>query len=218
MRWWMMPKHPNRFTTQQEEDDANFKALLRALAEESPKDAPLRVRERLQSMIQQDRSPVLVSRRRPLFIAAAASALLVAAAAILAIAALSNRRVEKPELAPVLATSARSTEAPRGTQIPNPPVASQPPAAKAKRHHRRLPAKNQQPVFVALPFSDPTLANGTNVTVRMTFSDAELLALGVAPGVSEQKRFYVADVILGDDGLPRAIRVLPNLSGMRGGS
>jgi hypothetical protein len=36
--------------------------------------------------------------------------------------------------------------------------------------------------------------------------------------VSEQKRFYVADVILGDDGLPRAIRVLPNLSGMRGGS
>jgi hypothetical protein len=217
MHWWMMTRHPNRFTAQ-EGGDANFKALLRALADESPKDAPLRVREHIQSMIWQDRSAVLVPKRRPLLVAGMASALLVAAAAILAIAALSNRRAEKPGPTPVLAASDRIREAPRGTQIPNQPVASQLPAARAERHHRRLPAKNQQPAFVALPFSDPTLANGTNVTVRMTFSDAELLALGVAPGVSEQKRFYVADVILGDDGLPRAIRVLPNLSGMRGGS
>jgi hypothetical protein len=200
-------------------DDSRLDALLRRLAHESPREAPSSVRQHLQSTIQQHRSlkPVLTNRWL-LPVAGIASVLLVVVAAALTINVVSNRRPRIDQTSAVPPVSGGKVEPLPTIEVQKSPATSQPRAARVKKRHGPPAIRNQRPAFVALPFSDPTLANGTNVTIRMTFSDAELLALGVAPDEGKGRQFYVADVVLGDDGLPRAIRVLPNISGIQGGS
>jgi hypothetical protein len=91
------------------------------------------------------------------------------------------------------------------------------PLAKVKRH-KQSNVVNPQPVFVRLPFSDPTLMAGTSVTIRLALSDAELLAMGIRPIETDPSRSYVADLVLGDDGLPRAIRIVSHGPRISGGS
>jgi hypothetical protein len=200
-------------------DDSRLDAQLRRLVRQSPRQAPFSVRRHLQSLILQNRAlqPSLLDRWL-LPLAGIASALFFVVAALWAINTISNRRAEDDRMTAVPVASNPKIEPLPAIEIKKPPATSQPPAARVKKRHGPLPIQNQQPAFVALPFSDPALANGTNVTVRMTFSDADLLALGVAPDQNKRRQFYVADVVLGDDGLPRAIRVLPNVSGIKGGS
>jgi hypothetical protein len=88
---------------------------------------------------------------------------------------------------------------------------------KVMRHQHPKNA-DPQPVFVRLPFSDPTLMTGTSVTIRLALSDAELLAMGVRPIDSNPSGSYVADLVLGDDGLPRAIRIVSHGPRIQGGS
>jgi hypothetical protein len=59
---------------------------------------------------------------------------------------------------------------------------------------------------------------GTGVTVRLALSEAELLAMGVRPIESNPSESYVADLVLGDDGLPRAIRIVSHGPRIDGGS
>jgi hypothetical protein len=202
-----------------QQDESRLDAQLQRLAHESPREAPLSVRRHIQGLIQQHRyrKPSLTDRWL-LPLAGLASALLVVVAAVWLINAISNRRAGTDRISAGPVTSRRELEPPAAIDIQKPSAASQPRATRVKERHGPLPLRNQPPAFVALPFSDPALANGTNVTIRMTFSDAQLLALGVAPDQDKRKQFYVADVVLGDDGLPRAIRVLPNMSGIQGGS
>jgi hypothetical protein len=92
-----------------------------------------------------------------------------------------------------------------------------PPSSKAKMHQHPKVA-NPQPVFVTLPFSDPSLMTGTSVTIRLALSDAELLAMGIRPIEGDPSGSYVADLVLGDDGLPRAIRIVSLGPRIQGGS
>jgi hypothetical protein len=98
-----------------------------------------------------------------------------------------------------------------------PLVPKAPRRVKAKPHTQSQ-GVNPQPVFVRLPFSDPSLMTGTSVTIRLALSDAELLAMGVRPIESDPSRSYVADLVLGDDGLPRAIRIVSHGPRIPGGS
>jgi hypothetical protein len=205
----------------QQQDESRLDAQLRRLAHESPREAPLSVRRHIQGLIQHHRAPQpepSLTDRWLLPLAGMASALLVVVAAVWALNAISNRRARNDRMSPVPVTSNRNVEPPPAIEIQKPSATSQLPAARVKKRHHPRPARSQQPAFVALPFSDPALANGTSVTIRITFSDAQLLALGVAPDQNKRRQLYVADVVLGDDGLPRAIRVLPNISGIQGGS
>jgi hypothetical protein len=61
---------------------------------------------------------------------------------------------------------------------------------------------------VNLPYSNPAIANGTGTIVRIIISREELQAIGLSPGdaATGQNR-YLADLALGDDGLPRSIHV-----------
>jgi hypothetical protein len=61
-----------------------------------------------------------------------------------------------------------------------------------------------------LPDSDTMIANGTEATVRVSVPTSQLLAWGVpSPAIRGLDDEVPADLLLGDDGLPHAIRVLP---------
>jgi hypothetical protein len=184
-------------------------ALMRQLAQESPREAPHRVRLHLESAVQRDRPSRPLLGRRWLLAAAA-----VVAALTLTIGAMISKR--SGHISPT-----SKVLLPVNTQPP-PVLETHKVTRKAPRAevNRRQPPKaaNPQPVFVRLPFSDPTLMTGTSVTVRLALSDAELLAMGIRPIESDPSRSYIADLVLGDDGLPRAIRIVSHGPRIPGGS
>ena len=195
---------------ERESELSRVDALMRKLAQDSPCQAPQRVRLHLENAVRQYRpSEPQVGRRWLL-----AAAVLFAAIVSTFGAMISNRSGHISPISKVLP--------PANTQPPSVLETHEiapktPPPAKVKR---RQPPKvaNPQPVFVRLPFSDPTLMVGTSVTIRLALSDAELLAMGVRPIESDPSRSYVADLVLGDDGLPRAIRIVSHGPRIPGGS
>ena len=56
-----------------------------------------------------------------------------------------------------------------------------------------------------LPYSNGAIETGTNTTIRVSMSQAELQSLGFPINATVQDRRIVAELTLGDDGLPRAI-------------
>jgi hypothetical protein len=184
--------------------------LMRMLSHESPREAPHRVRLHFENAVQQYRpSHSSIGRRW-----------LLAAAVLFAALAFTTRTL----------IWKRSGDVDRRLKV-GVPANSQPlpvletqqlraqtmPPANANRRQHQKPA-NPQPAFVRLPFSDPTLMSGTSVTIRLALSDAELLAMGVRPIASDPSRSYIADLVLGDDGLPRAIRIVSHGPRIPGGS
>jgi hypothetical protein len=89
------------------------------------------------------------------------------------------------------ATLARSS----GTR---PEVAYHPP--------RRLAVQSgPQRMTLRLPYSNSAIENGTQATIRVSMSQSDLLSLGFPVNATLQDRRILADLTLGDDGLPRAI-------------
>jgi hypothetical protein len=77
-----------------------------------------------------------------------------------------------------------------------------------KSHHLRpslveLPSTRQ--MTLRLPYSNSAIATGTGTTIRITMSQSELVSLGFPINETVQDRRIVAELTLGDDGLPRAI-------------
>jgi hypothetical protein len=189
--------------------------LMRKLAQESPQQAPLRLRQHITEAVQQYRALERSRANRWLL----AAAVLFAALALTAGSIIFKRSGHRAHLPSEI--MAHAEPEPKPTVLEPRPSSSEPkplPSAKAKPR-RRTNAANPQPVFVTLPFSDPILMSGTSVTIRLALSEAELLAMGVRPIESNPSGSYVADLVLGDDGLPRAIRIVSN-NGLRipGGS
>jgi hypothetical protein len=58
-----------------------------------------------------------------------------------------------------------------------------------------------------LPYSNSAIETGTNTTIQVSMSQSELLSLGFPINATVQDRRIVAELTLGDDGLPRAISV-----------
>jgi hypothetical protein len=203
-----------------ESEISQIDALMRKLAQESPREAPQRVRLHIESVAQQYRSPAPLAGKRWLL---AAAVLFVAL--VLTIGAMISKR--SGDSGPVLSAHSDPVSkvvAPANVQAP-PMLEAQrdiptvlPPSKAVPQQHQHPKTANPQPVFVRLPFSDPTLAAGTGVTVRLALSEAELLAMGVRPIESNPSESYVADLVLGDDGLPRAIRIVSHGPRIDGGS
>jgi hypothetical protein len=192
---------------------AHVDSMMRKLAQESPQQAPPHVRQHMAQAVQQYRSSERSGTNRWLLAAAVLFAALVLTAGSI-IFKRSGQRVHTPS-----EITAHAEPQPKAAVL-EPRSSSQPkalPTAKAKPH-QRANAADPQPVFVTLPFSDPTLMSGTSVTIRLALSEAELLAMGVRPIESNSSGSYVADLVLGDDGLPRAIRIVSNGPRIPGGS
>jgi hypothetical protein len=56
-----------------------------------------------------------------------------------------------------------------------------------------------------LPYSNSAIETGTDATIRVSISQSELLSLGFPINTTVQDRRILAQLTLGDDGLPRAI-------------
>jgi hypothetical protein len=56
-----------------------------------------------------------------------------------------------------------------------------------------------------LPYSNGAIENGTQATIRVSMSQSDLLSLGFPVNATLQDGRIVAELTLGDDGLPRAI-------------
>lgn len=75
-------------------------------------------------------------------------------------------------------------------------------------HRSRFAQKhnaNFTEMVVRLPYSDSDIATGTSATIQVSMSQAQLVSLGFPLSESLQNRWLIANVTLGDDGLPRAI-------------
>jgi hypothetical protein len=62
-------------------------------------------------------------------------------------------------------------------------------------------------MVVRLPYSNSVIDTGTDATIRVSMSQAELVSLGFPMNETFHDRRVVAELTLGDDGLPRAISV-----------
>jgi hypothetical protein len=58
---------------------------------------------------------------------------------------------------------------------------------------------------IRLPYSNSAIETGTGTTIRVSMLQSELLSLGFPINATVQDRRIVAELTLGDDGLPRAI-------------
>ena len=90
------------------------------------------------------------------------------------------------------------------------PASASPPAvagAAKVRHPRpqRVPTSATRQMTIELPYSNHAIATGTNTIVQVSMSQSELLSLGFPLSATVQDRRIVAELMLGDDGLPRAI-------------
>ncbi len=62
-------------------------------------------------------------------------------------------------------------------------------------------------MVVRLPYSNNAIDTGTDATIRVSMSQAELVSLGFPMNATLHDRRVIAELTLGDDGLPRAISV-----------
>ena len=88
-----------------------------------------------------------------------------------------------------------------------------PKVARARGRHGKSPHARPEPskrsgaqqITMQLPYSNDAIRTGTAATLRVAMSRSELLSLGFPVGPTVDDGRVVAELTLGDDGLPRAI-------------
>jgi hypothetical protein len=81
------------------------------------------------------------------------------------------------------------------------------PLGKDRSLLRLAPGATARQMMVRLPYSNSAIDNGTDATIRVSMSQTELVSLGFPMNATLQDRRVVAEITLGDDGLPRSISV-----------
>jgi hypothetical protein len=136
-----------------------------------------------------------------------------AAAAVVAIglATILTIRFSKRELVPTNKTAkvSRPATSPENTLQATPashPLIARKPKVYRSQSAPAVPATTRQ-MTMRLPYSNSAIETGTNTTIQVSMSQSELLSLGFPINATVQDRRIVAELTLGDDGLPRAISV-----------
>ena len=80
-----------------------------------------------------------------------------------------------------------------------------PPSAVNRRSRPKLRAASAREMVIRLPYSNSSVDTGTGATIQVSISQSELLSLGFPLNATLHDRRVVAELTLGDDGLPRAI-------------
>ncbi|MDX6457192.1 MAG: hypothetical protein QOE55_889 [Acidobacteriaceae bacterium] len=82
---------------------------------------------------------------------------------------------------------------------------------KSTRPRHSLPSLAQNTIarrmVVSLPYSNSAIDTGTDATIRVSMSQTELVSLGFPMNATLHDRRVLAELTLGDDGLPRSISV-----------
>jgi hypothetical protein len=177
--------------------------LLRVLSMLSQEDPPPALRGRLELLSSRLlRNDGVMLRLKPVF----AVALLIA----IAMTAVLVAHLRRPAPLQTKIESRVAPPAPIDRELRAPP-ADPPPEATlpATRHPLRTLTRynTSQRMTVRLPYSDAAIDTGTDATIRVSMSQAELASLGFPLNTTLHDRRVVAELTLGDDGLPRAISV-----------
>jgi hypothetical protein len=86
------------------------------------------------------------------------------------------------------------------------PLISRKPKVYRSQSAPAVPGTTRQ-MTMRLPYSNSAIETGTNTTIQVSMSQSELLSLGFPVNATVRDRRIVAELTLGDDGLPRAISV-----------
>jgi hypothetical protein len=137
--------------------------------------------------------------------------LVVALLVAIGIAAMFVARVRQPGR---LRAGIESRVAPLGSHsaavlAPLPAAPSRDARLPERRHSLPKLAQNTivRRMIVRLPYSNSAIDTGTDATIQVSISQAELVSLGFPMNETLHDRRVVAELTLGDDGLPRAISV-----------
>jgi hypothetical protein len=184
--------------------------LLRLLRETSPQEPSPYIREQLEAMgsLQFSSKPFLRWRQAlqhhwlwALPVAALAILVVVMFLPIRPQVAALDLQATPPGVPPSLGSNSYPSN-------PRAPEASAPVASTKKTTHvpNAVPkAKPMDRLTVPLPYSNPDISTGTSTVVRVAMPQVQLAALGLPlPAVAADSRI-IADVTLGDDGLPKSI-------------
>lgn len=195
-----MPEQPSKRT--ENEDVAHVDSLLGLLGEMSRREPSPAVRRRLSLLASErlNRSP----RRLKVWLKPAF------AATFFVVAGLAGE-LAVHFLEPKLAQNGGTVTA--SSPVVSPEIKAQssvePSVRKPRRvhHSRPTPIKTTGPrqMTVRLPYSNSAIETGTGTTLRVSMTQSELLSLGFPINETVQDRRIVAELTLGDDGLPRAI-------------
>lgn len=196
------------------EDASRVDHLLGLLGDLSLSDPSPTLRERLSALAVQRlgenseyatrskerKSPVWL---RPAFAAAAVVAI--------GLATMITIRFRERELVPSDKTAKvnRPATSPENTLQATPAshsLISRKPKVYRSQSASAVPATTQQ-MTMRLPYSNSAIETGTDTTIRVSMAQSELLSLGFPINATVQDRRIVAELTLGDDGLPRAISV-----------
>jgi hypothetical protein len=195
------------------EDASRTDYLLGLLRDVSQRDPSPALRGRLAALASQRllQTPIRLSAKRQKvaqvwFKPALAAALLVVAG-LATVFVFHSRRHEAAQTARASTISPHSGLPEKKTVVT--PVI-QPSSVKPPKVRRALqaiarPAPRQQQLAMRLPYSNSAIETGTDTTIQITMSQSELVSLGFPINATAQDRRIVAELTLGDDGLPRAI-------------
>jgi hypothetical protein len=186
---------------------AHTEHLLRLLKEVSAQDPPARLRERIVEMSSAQIKP---KRLFPVFgweLAKANRWLLIVSTAVaaLVIAAILNV-IYRPAPPDSLTVRTMTPSAPQVASVSSEALSvpgirknlpRRPDVKPASVPHDRL--------TLLLPYSNADVSTGTTTTVRISIPQTQLIALGLPLPAGTANSRIVADVALGDDGMPRAI-------------
>ncbi len=78
---------------------------------------------------------------------------------------------------------------------------------RSRAAHAGNDAEQGGNLVIPLPYSDRAIQAGTGTMIGVSLSQDELLSLGFPVTPTMDDRRFTAEMILGDDGLPQAIRV-----------
>jgi hypothetical protein len=179
--------------------------VLRGLPQQDP---PPELRDRLQLLsitrLRQGaelvRQPGLRPWLRPAFVVA----LLIAIASVTVL--VTDIRPPEPSQAGHVAPPKESFSAVSGASSSLPAAPVKP--SKMSHPSPKLPPNTPaRQMVLRLPYSDSAIDTGTDATIRVSMSQAELVSLGFPMNATLHDRRVVAELTLGDDGLPRAISV-----------
>lgn len=204
-----------RSTSTETTDASRMEYLLGALRSLSQQDPPSALRERLRLLSHQrlragdEPRPRLGSSRAgfPSRLTAFAVALL----AVIGLLAVRVAHLQRPE--PLRAAMDLQVTPPK--EPSNFGTAAVPVARSVKVKSTRLPhplpslaqTTIAQRMVVRLPYSNSAIDTGTDATIRVSMSQTDLVSLGFPMNAILHDRRVLAELTLGDDGLPRSISV-----------
>jgi hypothetical protein len=201
-----MPEQRSKRT--ETEDVTHVDSLLSLLGDLSKRDPSPVLRERLSILAVErlSRDPHNVRRRPQVWLKPAiASACLVAAGLAAGLAAHFLER--KPAQNDGTAAVSSPVVSPEIKVHSVPSVQTSVSKPRKVHHSRAVPIEPTGPrqMTVRLPYSNNAIETGTGTTIRVSMSQSDLLSLGFPINTTVQDRRIVAELTLGDDGLPRAI-------------